>query len=142
MAGGWSGMQYALVLQFHFASELFEDSMFLLPFLFSNSLFANTSQISQQKRARIAAVNICQQQLGRIDHNPSQQGSSKSSTTSSNLCNSPSQWKMLMKTWVEKTSAGRDAEPEAMAPQWGVPHCVPQLCRPVPFVDRPRQSVK
>jgi hypothetical protein len=37
-----------------------------------------------------------------------------------------------MKTWVATcANAGRHAEPEAMAP-----HYVPQLRRPVPFVDR------
>ena len=33
-------------------------SMLLWPFVLSDSLFANTSQISQQKRTRIAAVNL------------------------------------------------------------------------------------
>ena len=33
-------------------------SMLLWPFLLSDSLFANTSQISQQERTRIAAVNL------------------------------------------------------------------------------------
>lgn len=33
-------------------------SMLLWPFLLSESLFANTSQISQQKRTRIAALNL------------------------------------------------------------------------------------